>query len=63
MLLKQILLTELLFEKSIQVLGGCKYTKIDYLVIFQFDEQFEEKVEFNSTSVLEHEDKNLVVKL
>lgn len=63
MLLKQILLTEMLFDESIKVLGGCKYTKIDDLVIFQFDELFEEEVELSSTSVLKHGDKNLVVKL
>lgn len=63
LLLKQILFTEMLFDESIKVLGGSKYTKMDDIVIYQFDATFEEEVELNSRVILEHGDRNLVVKL
>lgn len=61
--LRRKLFTEMLLDQSIIQLGGTSKTKIDNVVIYRYDETFEEEIELNSNDVLVHGDKNLVVKI
>lgn len=61
--LRRLLFTEMLLDQSIIQLGGTSNTKMDHLVIYRYDETFEEEIELNSNDILAHGDKNLSVKI